>query len=42
MQKYKRYVKLQKYVNGVPTSEFKKGEFLAIVESQSQTSCEQG
>lgn len=39
---YKKYKKLRKYVNGVPTDEYKKGELIAIVQSESQTACENG
>lgn len=39
---YKRYVKLRKYVNGVATDEIKKGILIDIVESNSQSECENG
>lgn len=39
---YKRYVKLRKYVNGVATDEIKKGILIGIVESNSQSECENG
>ena len=38
---FKKYVKLRKYVNGVPTNEYKKGNLIAIVESDNQQTCEQ-
>nr|DAZ31035.1 MAG TPA: hypothetical protein [Caudoviricetes sp.] len=28
---FKKYVKLRKYVNGVPTDEYKKGNLIAVV-----------
>ena len=37
---FKKYVKLSKYVNGVPTNEYKKGNLIAIVESDNQKTCE--
>lgn len=38
---FKKYVKLRKYVNGVPTDEYKKGNLIAIVQADSQADCEQ-
>ena len=39
---YKKYLKLRKYVNGVATDEIKKGILVSIVESNSQSDCENG
>ena len=39
---FKQYVKLRKYVNGVPTDEYKKGNLIAVVQANSQQSCENG
>ena len=39
---FKKYVKLRKYVNGVPTDEYKKGNLIAVVQADSQRSCENG
>lgn len=30
---FKKYVKLRKYVNGVPTDEYKKGNLIAVVQA---------
>ena len=38
----KKYVKLRKYVNGVPTDEYKKGKLIAVVQADNQRSCENG
>lgn len=39
---FKKYVKLRKYVNGVPTDEYKKGNLIAIVQADNQQACESG
>ena len=39
---FKKYVKLRKYVNGVATDEYKKGNLIAVVQADSQQSCENG
>ena len=38
---FKKYVKLRKYVNGVSTDEYKKGNLIAIVQADNQAACEQ-
>ena len=42
MAKYFRYEKYQKYVNGVPTEEYKQGELIGIVDYDSKEDCESG
>ena len=39
---FKKYVKLRKYVNGVPTDEYKKGNLIAVVQANSQQAWENG
>ena len=39
---FKKYVKLRKYVNGVPTDEYKKGNLIAVVQADNQQSWENG
>lgn len=39
---YKKFVKLRKYVNGNPTDEYKKGNLIGIVQSNTQSDCENG
>lgn len=39
---FKKYVKLRKYVNGVPTDEYKKGNLIAVVQADDQNACENG
>lgn len=42
MAKYKKYVKLRKYIDGQPTDEYKKGSLIGTVESESKDACEKG
>lgn len=39
---YKKYKKLRKYVNGVATDEYKKGELIGLVQANSLEECEGG
>lgn len=40
--KFKKYIKLRKYVNDKPTEEYKKGNLVGIVESTDIKACENG
>lgn len=42
MAKFKKYVKLRKYVDGEPTDEVKKGSLIGVVEANSKEDCESG
>lgn len=42
MTKFKKYVKLRKYIDGEPTDEIKKGNLIGVVESDSKEACEKG
>ena len=37
---YKRYVKLRKYVNGEPTDEYKKGNLVEVITTNTLKECE--
>ena len=39
---FKKYVKLRKYVNGVPTDEYKKGNLIAVVQADNHQACDSG
>ena len=42
MAKFKKYIKLRRYINGEPTDEYKKGSLIAVVESSSKKKKKKG